>query len=107
MDNKAKAIELINKLSDEQITKLYNLMQFSKLHQILGKQPIPDVVQSVLDYVVTFKDTEDSTLLMIDVFNYGKIYGIRQERARRSRFSAPGTSGTKRPGSPTTCTACL
>lgn len=43
MDNKAKAIELINKLSDEQITKLYNLMQYSKLRQILGSQPMPNV----------------------------------------------------------------
>lgn len=85
MDNKAKVIELINQLSDENITKLYKLMQYSKLRQILGEQPIPDVAQHVLDYVDTFKDTRDSTLLMLDVFNYGKIYGIRQERARRSK----------------------
>lgn len=80
---KAKAIELINKLSDEQITKLYNLMQYSKLRQILGSQPIPDVAQDVLGYVDTFKDSRDNTLLLIDVFNYGRIYGIQQERARR------------------------
>ena len=85
MDNKAKAIELINQLSDENITKLYKFMQYSKLRQILGEQPMPDVAQNVLDYVDTFKDMRDNTLLMLDVFNYGKIYGIRQERARRSK----------------------
>jgi len=88
MDNKAKAIELINKLSDEQITKLYNLMQYSKLRQILGSQPIPDVAQNILDYVDTYKDERDKQLLLIDVFNYGKIYGIRQERARRNKKDA-------------------
>lgn len=80
---KAKAIELINKLSDKQIINLYKFMKHSKLRQILGYQSIPDVAQNILDYVDTYKDSRDNTLLLIDVFNYGKIYGIQQERARR------------------------
>ena len=83
MDNKAKAIELINKLSDKQIMNLYKFMKHSKLRQILGYQPIPFVARNILDYVDTFKDSRDNTLLWIDVFNYGRIYGIQQERARR------------------------
>lgn len=85
MDNKAKAIELINKLSDKQIMNLYKFMQHSKLRQILGYQSIPFVAKNVLDYVDTFKDERDNELLWIDVFNYGRIYGIQQERARRRR----------------------
>lgn len=75
--------EFIDNLTDDEVKYLYAKMQLIKLRQLLGRQPIPDIARNVLDYADTFKDDRDNTLLWIDVFNYGRIYGIQQERARR------------------------
>lgn len=76
---------MISQLTEEEVNALYNMVTAKKLRDLLGNQPIPQDYSffELMNYVNAYKGKRDDVLLLFDIFNYGKICGIRQERNRR------------------------
>jgi hypothetical protein len=78
---------MVSQLTDDEVNTLYTMAMTAKLRELLGNQPIPQdfSFMELTAYLDEYKGKRDEYLLLFDIFNYGRIYGIKQERARRAR----------------------
>lgn len=78
-----KLIDNLMKL--QELVKLDEEKEHDKLRKLLGHQVIRDKELNPIwkYYQKEQAQNKDNTLLFLDIFNYGRICGIRAERARR------------------------
>lgn len=78
---------MVSQLTDDEVNTLYTMAMTAKLRELLGKQPIPQdfSFMELTAYLDEYKGKRDEYLLLFDIFHYGRIYGIKQERARRAK----------------------
>jgi hypothetical protein len=86
-----KILDTVDKLNPENKQKFIEFMEelhHESLRERLDMQYLPNRVNldELWNYVcIERKNKRDETMLMLNIFEYGRIYGIRSERARRAR----------------------
>lgn len=76
-----KIIPMINELDISELERLYN---FLETRRIVRAQSIPSGEQE--QFIRTmYHEKSDKAILCIDLYNYGRIQGIREERSKRKK----------------------
>ena len=93
----AEIMRNYDKLNDENkaefrkaVYETYQIHLYNKLKKVLRHQPCPNdnSLFEIIDFVNTERQKNefkcyDDFMMFSDIFEYGRIYGIKQERARR------------------------